>query len=74
MKFLCDMGVPMNTARALREKGHDVVHLREERLHKLPDEDIVEKAQIAHRRPQVGNDRKSVGEGSAMRGPLAHSP
>jgi predicted nuclease of predicted toxin-antitoxin system len=44
MRFLCDMGVSMSTARALRERGHDVVHLREEGLHKLPDEDIVEKA------------------------------
>ena len=44
MRFLCDMGVSTSTVRTLQESGHDVVHLREEGLHKLPDEDILEKA------------------------------
>ncbi|MFH0899316.1 MAG: DUF5615 family PIN-like protein [Pseudomonadota bacterium] len=28
MKLLADMGVSMTTVRALRQSGHDVVHLR----------------------------------------------
>lgn len=44
MKFLADMGVSMSTVRSLRERGHNAVHLREEALHKLPDEKILEKA------------------------------
>ena len=44
MKFLADMGVAMRIVEDLRAKGHDVVHLREERLHKLPDHDIFKKA------------------------------
>ncbi len=49
MKFLCDMGVSTSTARALRERGHDVLHLREKGLRKLPDPDIVEKARQEER-------------------------
>ena len=45
MKFLADMGVSMSTVRALREKGHDALHLREEGLHRAPDRQILEKAE-----------------------------
>ncbi|MBI4847429.1 MAG: DUF5615 family PIN-like protein [Nitrospirae bacterium] len=44
MKFLADMGVSMRVVEELRSCGHDVVHLREEGLHKLPDKDIFKKA------------------------------
>jgi hypothetical protein len=35
------MGVSMTTVRALREAGEEVVHLREEGLHTLPDDEIL---------------------------------
>jgi predicted nuclease of predicted toxin-antitoxin system len=44
VKFLADMGVSMTTVSALRQAGHDVVHLREEGLITLPDEGILNKA------------------------------
>jgi predicted nuclease of predicted toxin-antitoxin system len=44
MKFLADMGLSMSTVRSLRERGHDVVHLREQGLQRLPDDRILEKA------------------------------
>ncbi len=44
MRFLADMGVSMSTVRALRGAGEEIVHLREEGLHKLPDGQILEKA------------------------------
>jgi predicted nuclease of predicted toxin-antitoxin system len=44
MKFLADMGVSMTTVQKIRESGYEVIHLREEGLHKLPDADILEKA------------------------------
>jgi predicted nuclease of predicted toxin-antitoxin system len=44
MKFLADMGVSMSTVRSLRDRGHEAIHLREEGLHQLPDEKILEKA------------------------------
>ncbi len=49
VRFLCDMGVSMSKACSLRESRHDVVHLREESLHKLPDADIVKKARQEER-------------------------
>lgn len=49
MKFLCDMGVSMSTVKALRERGHDALHLREEGLHRLSDEEILEKARLEER-------------------------
>ena len=45
MKFLSDMGISMSTVRSLRDAGHDAVHLREQGLARLPDAEIVEKAQ-----------------------------
>ena len=44
MRFLADMGVSIRVAEWLRERGHDVVHLREERLHRLPNRKIFTKA------------------------------
>ena len=49
MRFLCDMGVSASTASALREIGHDVVHLREVGLHNIPDEDVLRKARQEER-------------------------
>jgi len=44
MRFLADMGVSHRVATWLREQGHDVVHLRDEGLHRLPNGDIFAKA------------------------------
>jgi len=44
VKFLADMGVSKSTVRMLREQGHDVVHLGEEGLGRLPDSAVLEKA------------------------------
>jgi predicted nuclease of predicted toxin-antitoxin system len=45
MKFLLDMGLAQSTAAFLRTQSHDAVHLREDGLQRLGDEQIVEKAQ-----------------------------
>ena len=44
MKLLADMGVSMTTVGALRDAGEDIIHLRDEGLLTLPDNQIVEKA------------------------------
>ena len=44
MRFLADMGVAQRIVMWLRNEGHDAVHLREERLHRLPNGAIFEKA------------------------------
>ncbi len=44
MRLLLDMGLSLRTAAFLRTHGHEAVHLREERLEKLHDRLIVEKA------------------------------
>ena len=44
MKFLGDVGVSTSTLRALRDAGYDAVHLREQNLHRLPDNVILKKA------------------------------
>lgn len=41
MRFLADVGTSRSTAEELRLRGHDVIHLREEKLHRLPDEEIL---------------------------------
>ena len=38
------MGVAQRIVKRLRNEGHDAVHLREERLHRLPNGAIFEKA------------------------------
>jgi predicted nuclease of predicted toxin-antitoxin system len=44
MRFLADMGVSERVVEWLRANGHEALHLREEQLHRLPDEDIFSKA------------------------------
>lgn len=44
MKFLADMGISLRTVSWLRSAGYDVVHLREQGLQKLPDDQILMKA------------------------------
>ena len=44
MKFLLDMGLAQSTARNLQTLGHDAVHLRDQGLHRLPDDRIIQKA------------------------------
>ena len=38
------MGVDLRVVRRLRQQGHDAVHLRDEGLHRAPDEAIFAKA------------------------------
>ena len=44
MRFLADMGVSRRVTSWLCGQGHDVVHLRDENLHRLPNGDIFAKA------------------------------
>jgi predicted nuclease of predicted toxin-antitoxin system len=44
MRFLADMGVAMRIVEWLRVQGHDVKHLREEGLQRMPDSNIFLKA------------------------------
>ncbi len=44
MRFLADMGVAQRIVEWLRTEGHEVVHLREERLQRMPNGEIFEKA------------------------------
>ncbi len=49
MKFLADMCISMQTVKWLRQQGYEVVHLREEGLHRLPDDQVLEKARTERR-------------------------
>jgi predicted nuclease of predicted toxin-antitoxin system len=49
MRFLADMGVSRTSAAELRHREHDVLHLSEEGLHRLPDEEILRLAQRERR-------------------------
>jgi predicted nuclease of predicted toxin-antitoxin system len=49
MRFLADMGVAMRIVEWLRSEGHEVSHLREEGLHRLPNGAIFEKAAAERR-------------------------
>ncbi len=49
MRFLADMGVPGGVVVKLRQGGHDAVHLREQGLQRLPDEEIFQKAVAENR-------------------------
>lgn len=49
MKLLLDMGLAQSTAVFLRSQGYDAVHLREEGLQRLPDDEIIEKARLEER-------------------------
>jgi predicted nuclease of predicted toxin-antitoxin system len=44
VKFLADMGISLKTVAFLHALGHDVVHLANQGLERLPDRDIVAKA------------------------------
>lgn len=44
MKLLADMGVSIGVVQWLRGQGHDVVHLRDEGLQQLPDDEILRKS------------------------------
>lgn len=49
MRFLSDVGISRSTTEELRRRGHHVLHLREEGLHRLPDDTILELAQREQR-------------------------
>ena len=49
MRFLSDMGVSRSTAEELRRREHDVIHLSEEKLHRLPDDEILNLARRERR-------------------------
>jgi predicted nuclease of predicted toxin-antitoxin system len=49
MRFLADMGVSIRVVEWLRNAGHDVVHLREQGLQRLPNGDIFQKAHAEQR-------------------------
>ncbi|TVQ49079.1 MAG: hypothetical protein EA365_00705 [Gloeocapsa sp. DLM2.Bin57] len=44
MRFLADMGISPRTVTWLKSQGYDSIHLSEQGLEKLPDEDILIKA------------------------------
>jgi len=44
VKFLADMGLARSTVAFLRARGYDAIHLRDEGLQRLDDDEIVEKA------------------------------
>ncbi len=49
MKFLADMGISPRVVSALRERGHEAIHLQEQGLGKMPDGDILAKARVEGR-------------------------
>jgi predicted nuclease of predicted toxin-antitoxin system len=49
MKFLADMGISSRTVIWLHSRGDDVVHLRDEGLQRLPDNEILIKARTEER-------------------------
>jgi predicted nuclease of predicted toxin-antitoxin system len=44
MKFLADMGLGRSTVLFLQSQGHDAVHLRDQKLQRLGDEGLIQKA------------------------------
>jgi len=44
VRILVDMSVDIRVADWLRSQGHDAVHLRDERLHRMPNGEIFAKA------------------------------
>jgi predicted nuclease of predicted toxin-antitoxin system len=55
LRFLADMGISQRTIAWLRSQNYDAVHLREEGLQCLPDDDVVLKA-MAERRIILTHD------------------
>ena len=49
IRFLLDMGLAHSTGEYLRSQGYDVVHLHDQGLERLPDDQIVAKAQEEER-------------------------
>jgi predicted nuclease of predicted toxin-antitoxin system len=49
LRFLADMGVATRVTEWLRRAGHDVRHLRDEGLYRLPDGDVFRKAAAEQR-------------------------
>jgi len=49
MRFLADMGISERVAAWLRAEGHDVAHLRDEGLSRLPNGEIYQKGFAEHR-------------------------
>ena len=49
MKFLADMGISSQTVFALKNLGHDAIHLHEQALDRLPDPEIIKKALLENR-------------------------
>ncbi|MBD2778515.1 DUF5615 family PIN-like protein [Iningainema tapete] len=49
MRFLADMGISPRTVNWLKEAGYDAVHLVEEGLERLPDDEILVKARNEER-------------------------
>jgi predicted nuclease of predicted toxin-antitoxin system len=49
VKFLLDMGLAQSTAIFLQAQGHNAVHLRDQGLQRLPDDEIIEKARQEQR-------------------------
>lgn len=49
MRFLADMGVSLRVVAWLRAEGHDVVHLRDQGLQRLPNGEIFTKASAEQR-------------------------
>lgn len=46
MRFLADMGISPRTVNWLRTAGYDAVHLVEEDLERLSDDEILAKARV----------------------------
>ena len=44
MRFLADVGISRTVVHELRKLGHEAIHLSEERLECLPDDDVIIKA------------------------------
>lgn len=49
MKFLADMGISPRTVEWLRDKGYEAIHLVEQGLERLADDEILAKAQTEER-------------------------
>jgi len=49
MKFLADMGISPRVVTALRERGHEAIHLQDQGLGRLPDSEILAKARTEGR-------------------------
>lgn len=49
MKFLADMGISPRVVVALRQQGHDAVHLQEQGLGRLLDPEILDNARAEER-------------------------